>query len=227
MWSYSVSRAPLYVTHVGELRTITLDDGSVITLNAASRMKVSFTRDQRWAELVEGQALFRVSKDALRPFVVESGGTRVTVVGTQFDVNRTSSGTVVTVLEGRVAVAGTPRNEGTKSGVAESLLVFAGEQAIVTTSEATKREAPNAAGVVAWTTGLLVFDSEPLREVARAFNRQNAKHLIVTDPALQELKISGVFPATGAARVAEFLRQRFAVQVIESDTEIRIEKPPG
>jgi ferric-dicitrate binding protein FerR (iron transport regulator) len=74
---------------------------------------------------------------------------------------------------------------------------------------------------------LLVFDSEPLREVARAFNRQNAKQLIIADPELQELRISGVFPAAGAGPIAKFLRERFGVHVVETDAAIRIEKPQG
>jgi transmembrane sensor len=221
------ARMPTYATEVGELRTITLDDGSVVTLDAASRMSVSFTRTQRLIELSEGQALFRVAKDPARPFVVNSNNTRVTVLGTQFDVNRKSNGTVVTVLEGRVSVAGPPREPLAHTLDSGPMLVSAGEQAIVTPAQASKHRSLNPANATAWTTGLLVFDSEPLREVARAFNRQNTKHLVVADPELQELRISGVFPATAAGRIAAFLQQRFAVQVIETDTEIRIEKPQG
>ncbi len=218
-------RTPTYTTEVGELRTITLGDGSVVTLDAASRISVSFTRTQRSIELSDGQALFRVAKDPGRPFVVKSNNTRVTAVGTQFDVNRKSNGTVVTVLEGRVSVAGPPQEPAARTLDTGPILVSAGEQAIVTSAQASKHRALNPANATAWTTGLLVFDSEPLREVARAFNRQNTKPLIVADPELQELRISGVFPATGAGRIAEFLHQRFAVQVIETDTGIRIERP--
>jgi len=221
------SKRPTFATQPGELRTITLDDGSVVTLNADSRMTVSLGSAERFIDLSDGQALFRVAKDPARPFVVRSGNTRITAVGTQFDVNRKSTGTVVTVLEGRVSVAMPQQTAAPGDSGADPLFVSAGEQAVVTRSETRKHVAASPANATAWTNGLLVFDAEPLREVAREFNRQNAKHLIVEDSDLLDLKISGVFPATGVGRIAQFLRERFGVRVVETDTEIRIEKPQG
>lgn len=93
-----------YATSMGEQRSITLVDGSTIELNARSRVRVAFTATERAVDLLEGQALFHVAKDPARAFVVRSDGTRVRAVGTQFDVNRTRAGTIVTVVEGRVAV---------------------------------------------------------------------------------------------------------------------------
>jgi transmembrane sensor len=220
-------RTPTYATNVGELRTITLADGSVVTLNANSRMTLSFTRTKRLIQLTDGQALFRVTKDPARPFIVQSDDAKVTALGTQFDVNRKASGTVVTVLDGRVSVTGPPAESTSSSRPTGPMLVSAGEQAIVTPARASKHRESQPANVAAWTTGVLVFDSEPLREVARAFNRQNAKQLIIEDPELQELRISGVFPAAAAGPIAKFLRERFSVHVVETDTAIRIEKPQG
>src|SRR5581483_2695252 len=145
-------RTPTYTTEVGELRTITLGDGSVVTLDAASRISVSFTRTQRSIELSDGQALFRVAKDPGRPFVVKSNNTRVTAVGTQFDVNRKSNGTVVTVLEGRVSVAGPPQEPAARTLDTGPILVSAGEQAILTSAQASKHRALNPANATAWTT---------------------------------------------------------------------------
>lgn len=220
-------RIPTYATNVGELRTITLEDGSIVTLNAGSRIRVSYTRTERLIELTEGQALFRVNKDPARPFVVRSNDAKVTAVGTQFDVNRKGSGIVVTVLDGRVSVIGPAHESASPTPATPPMLVSAGEQAIVTSAQASKHREPHPANVAAWTTGLLVFDSEPLREVARAFNRQNARQLIIEDPELQELRISGVFPASGEAPIAEFLRERFGVRIVETDAAIRVEKPEG
>jgi transmembrane sensor len=218
-------RTPTYATNVGELRTITLQDGSVVSLNADSRITVSFTHTQRLIELTEGQALFRVTQDPARPFVVQSNNAKVRAVGTQFDVNRKSSGTVVTVLDGRVSVTGVAREPQLPSSLSSPMLVSAGEQAIVTPAQTSKHRESHPANVAAWTTGLLIFDSEPLREVARAFNRQNAKQLIIEDADLQELRISGVFPAAAAGPLAEFLRERFGVRLVETETAIRVERP--
>jgi transmembrane sensor len=94
-----------YATDIGEQRSLSLEDGSTINLNARSKVRVRFGSERRAVELLEGQALFKVAKDAARPFVVEVDGTRVRAVGTQFDVSRRRRGTVVTVLEGSVAVS--------------------------------------------------------------------------------------------------------------------------
>jgi ferric-dicitrate binding protein FerR (iron transport regulator) len=93
-----------YSTAIGEQRSIRLDDGSTIDLNSQSKVRVRFSEQRRAIELLEGQALFRVAKNKSRPFVVATDNTHVRAVGTEFDVYRKTSGTVVTVLEGRVAV---------------------------------------------------------------------------------------------------------------------------
>lgn len=108
---WNLERFPLYATEIGERRSITLADGSTVDLNARSRLRVEFARKERRVELLEGQALFQVAKDKNRPFIVSSGDATVRAVGTQFDVNRRSNGTTVTVLEGRVAVYSAARLE--------------------------------------------------------------------------------------------------------------------
>jgi transmembrane sensor len=97
-----------YSTGVGEQRSIVLNDGSTIELNSRSRVRVRFSAAERNVDLIEGQALFRVEKNPLRPFIVSVDGTHVRAVGTQFDVYRKVSGTIVTVVEGKVAVFGEP-----------------------------------------------------------------------------------------------------------------------
>jgi len=94
----------VYATSVRERRILRLEDGSTVELNSRSRIRVGFSKDQRNVDLVEGQALFHVAKDAHRPFIVRSDQLRVRAVGTRLDVNRRTSGTTVTVVEGRVAV---------------------------------------------------------------------------------------------------------------------------
>lgn len=114
-WLYS--QRGTYSTGVGEQHSIALLDGSTIDLNSRSRLRVRFTEDERTVELLAGQALFRVAKDkAARPFVVRSEGTRVRAVGTQFDVYRKRAGTVITVVEGRVAVLSASRRLAEQAG---------------------------------------------------------------------------------------------------------------
>ncbi|MET0535651.1 MAG: FecR family protein [Steroidobacter sp.] len=214
-----------YVTGIGELRTVTLSDGSRVELNARSSIKVRFDDAHRYVDLLEGQALFSVAKDAARPFIVRSGATSVKAVGTQFDVNRKPTGTVVTVFEGRVAVS-QPAIEPTASvrvaAEAPGVLLSPGQQVVATERAIVQPAQANLAATTAWTEGLLMFDSVPLSEVVREFNRHNMKPLVVTDERLLELRISGIFPATGAERLTGFLRERFDVAVQEGDDAIRL-----
>lgn len=101
---FSLYAATTYTTGIGEQRLVALEDGSTVEMDANSRIRVRFTEHERTVDLVKGQALFRVAKNAARPFIVVSGDTRVRAVGTQFDVYRKASKTSVTVIEGRVAV---------------------------------------------------------------------------------------------------------------------------
>jgi transmembrane sensor len=101
--------APIYSTTLGEQRSIQFEDGSTVELNSRSKIRVKYSKQERDVELIEGQALFHVAHDTGRPFIVAVGATRVRAVGTQFDVYKKSTGTVVTVVEGRVAVYSAPQ----------------------------------------------------------------------------------------------------------------------
>ena len=213
-----------FTTAIGETRTVTLSDGSLVELNARSAIKVRFSESQRVVDLIEGQALFRVAKNPARPFVVRSGDTSVRAVGTQFDVYRKSSGTLVTVLEGRVAISepARPHLGNAHVEVEAPVLLTAGEQAVVTPQAIVSSKSANLAAATAWTEGLLMFDAAPLSEVVEEFNRHNIRPLVVEDARLRNLRISGIFPATGAERIVQFLRERFGVAVRETDDDIRI-----
>jgi transmembrane sensor len=214
-----------YTTVIGELRTVTLADGSRIELNARSKIKVKFDDSRRYVELLEGQALFSVAKDAARPFIVRSDGTDVKAVGTQFDVNRKASGTVVTVMEGRVAVSQPARERAISAGAGAAMsrvLLSPGEQVTVTEHTIVAPQKANLAAATAWTEGLLMFDSAALSEVVQEFNRHNMKPLVIADERLLDLRISGIFPATGAERLTRFLHERFGIAVQEREDAIRL-----
>ena len=89
---------------VGKMTTQTLADGTSVTLSANSEMQVTFYRHQRHVQLQRGEAIFEVTKDAQRPFIVETDTTKVTVLGTRFVVNKLSKLVRVSVDHGRVQV---------------------------------------------------------------------------------------------------------------------------
>lgn len=228
--------SPNYSTGIGEQRTVHLSDGSSIELNSNSRVRVRFSDSARDVELLEGQVLFRVAKDHARPFVVQSAGTRVRAVGTQFDVYRKTSGTQVTVVEGRVAVFSTPDGEiadpvisapagqGVKLPGSPAVLVSVGEQVTVTGRTVPQPRPADLKAAMAWTKHELAFDMTPLAEVAQEFNRYNLQKLIVSDPELIDFHVTGIFSSTDPASLLQFLREQPGIEVVEAGKEIRISK---
>ena len=233
LWSQMVSS--VYTTGMGEQRFLKLADSSTVELNAKSRVRVHFTRDERAVDILAGEALFNVTKDSARRFVVGVGGTRVSVVGTQFDVYKKAHTTVVTVVEGRVSVV-TPapvvpsndsegaKGRGDASRSSTPMSLSAGEQLTITSNLATLVEHTNVAAVTAWTQRRILFDSATLVEVAEEFNRYNSRQLIIDTPELLQFHIRGTFSSTDPESFVRFLRVRPDVRVTETASEIRISK---
>jgi transmembrane sensor len=239
---YREFRMPVYATTFGEQRSITLADGSVIDINSHSKIRVRYSVKERDVELLGGQALFHVAKNPTRPFIVSSGTTRVRAVGTEFDVYKKLGGTVVTVVEGRVAVLpqsdtpgggktasyqiAVPTNDATDLHTPRNpgVLLSAGEQLLVTPTAMRKADHPNIAIATSWTQRQLQFESASLSDVAEEFNRYNERQLVIEDPTLYDFHITGVFSSSDPASLVRFLRERPGVRVTETAVEIRVSK---
>jgi len=207
-----------YSTGIGERCAVTLADGTRIDLNSRTRLSVHFTGKQREVELLEGQALFTVAKDPQRPFLVQSGSLSVQVVGTAFDVDQRDHSTAVTVVDGRVAVS----SAGVDS--VAPVLVDAGEQVIAPVHAVKRlRAAPvNISAATAWTHGELVFEGSRLADVIQEFNRHNERQIVLGDPVLSDMLISGVYASTKPDLFLRFMRAQPHVLVAESPDGIVI-----
>ena len=234
------SRGQTYVTAIGEQRSVTLADGSTIDMNARSRIRIRFSDRARDVELLQGQALFTVAGDPQRPFTVSSDDTRVRAVGTQFMVYRRKSGTTVTVLEGKVSVmAGAesvtavsesqPRQPAAAERQAGSaaprlpILVTAGEELMMDARYATPKPA-DVASATAWTQRQIVFQGTPLTEVVEEFNRYNLRQMVILDPDLESVHVSGIFSSTQSASLLRFLREQVGLVVSERDDAVEISR---
>ena len=250
--TYMLTSSGVYATALGEQRSFSLSDGSTLQLNSLSKVRIRYSAHERTVDLLRGEALFHVAKDVTRPFSVRSGETAVRAVGTQFDVYRKADGTIVTVVEGRVAILGAAgSNEAHPSvlrgggeqdlgslvpgtevlGVAPqeregAIFLTAGEQITVSPKTVRKTPHPNLAGATSWTQRQLVFDSASFADVAEEFNRYNERKLVIDASALDTLHISGVFSSTDPASLIRFLRDRPGLRVTETATEIRVEEGP-
>lgn len=221
----------VYSTGIGEQRILRLDDGSLVTLDAKSRVRVAYADGVRLLELERGRARFDVARDPLRPFRVQAGDQTVIALGTQFNVERVADTVLVTLLEGRIAVTGvatTSSRTATHATVTEGMPAPEPEARPSTTSvieltagQGLQVRANGRATVVpkvdvqratAWQSGRLFFDDEPLASAAERVNRYS-KLQIQVSPSVAELQVSGVFTAGDATAFVEAISTYFPVRI--------------
>ena len=223
------SREQILATDRAERREVVLADGSVVSLEPETEVRIRLLNSQRLLTLERGRALFQVAKDPNRPFMVASGPTVVRAVGTVFGVEQTAHSVVVTVKEGKVAVRSTADNsaplhagtaEAPSHGASNQVLLTADEQITVLESGAAEPvKAVDSSRALAWSEGHLVFDSVPLREVAEEFNRYNRVRLRIVDPDLGRRPVSGVFQASDPETLIAFIQAGARVTVTRTDQD--------
>ncbi|MBL8265641.1 FecR family protein [Steroidobacter sp.] len=208
---WSIDRLNTYTTRTGEQRTIRLEDGSRVQMNARSRFIVRYSAEARDLELLEGEAVFDVQHDTQRPFRVHTRDAVIQAVGTQFNVYRQASGrTVVSVLEGVVRVTRDAEPVVASAvSTAESgapLLVRAGQGADVSHDGAIeKRESADIARVMSWQNRRLVFREDRLEDIAHEFARYSPFHLELDGAAVKDKRITGTFDADDPQSLVMFL----------------------
>jgi transmembrane sensor len=211
-------------TSVGEQRSVTLADGSIVFLNTNSELKLHWTKGERRIELLRGEARFQVAKNPARPFVVATQEATVRAVGTVFNIRTGEAITQVAVLEGRVEVNAIPRDQEENDNLTRDterpagqmtpdLLLAAGQRAAVTRRGVEANVGPPIERVAAWTERRLVFRGEALSAVVAEFNRYRLQALVVDDPSLAQIRINGVFDLDDPASLVAYLRNFESVQV--------------
>lgn len=225
-----------YKTSIGEQRTLILADGSLVSLNALTTLRVHMTRETREVTLVRGQAYFHDTDDPSRPFIVRAGNNSVRAIGTEFDVDEESDQTVITVLEGRVAVANSiPWIDRTESrqllrdlavpvANLKAAIVSAGEQVTVSAQNIPPPKPVDVTGVTAWREQRLVFDDTPLKRVAELFNLYSSRRLVIADQSLLSVGISGVYSASDPDALIGFLRSQPTLRVTQKNGEFIVSK---
>jgi len=201
----------IYATGIGERVSVTLSDGSVVTLNTRSRVRTEYSRGARRLYLESGQAVFEVAKDPRRPFVVLAGGQAITAHGTTFDVYLRPKALEVALIEGGVVVRPdrVPNSIGTRMAPGQ-MLTLVGDTAPLTQI----RKLDYAAS---WREGLVFFDDTTLGEAVAEMNRYSRKAIKLADPELSKLRLSGSFRTDGADLFVEALQNYFPLKVARSD----------
>ncbi|HWZ60009.1 MAG TPA: FecR domain-containing protein [Gemmatimonadaceae bacterium] len=218
-----------YVSGVGLRRTITLADGTAITLAPGSRLTVphAYGRDGRAVEL-EGEGYFAVVHDARMPFIVQAGAARTTDVGTSFDVRAYASDTVVRVVvaEGRVSVRDTTEGRRTV-GVAAGEMITVGARCGTIGACTVGSARPADVGVLlGWMGGLLVVRDVPLKALVPEFARWYGLQIVVRDSALRERLVTASWSAEPPAQVLSELGGLLHARVDRDGQRVRLDPLP-
>nr|WP_313391210.1 FecR domain-containing protein [Brevundimonas diminuta] len=186
--AWLLTRPLTYATAVGEQRTVQLADGSRLTLDTDTQVRIRLNDALRAVTLVKGEAYFQVQGDPGRPFVVTAGDTVVTALGTRFDVRRLEDGYArVVLVEGRVQVSDA-RSQGPD-------VVLAPGQELLTTPALPAVRTVDAARATSWTTGRLVFEGMPVRSAVAEVNRYSTRKIELDAPQIAAIPVSGAFDA--------------------------------
>jgi transmembrane sensor len=220
-WYRRGNASETLATAVGQQRSATLADGSVVQLNTNTILETRFTPGRRVIRLEKGEASFKVAHNAKRPFYVHAGDTVVRAVGTAFDVRlRDAHDVEVIVTEGVVEV--TPRHAPARTVTATSPApapvlqrkVAAGERFDAGAAIPVQRiTAAAASNTLAWHEGAIVFDGEPLAQAIDELNRYTDTRLVVADASIQDLRVGGRFRTGDVNGFLEALTKAFPVTI--------------
>ncbi|QMV74803.1 FecR domain-containing protein [Comamonas piscis] len=202
-----------YVVERGQRQSLQLPDGSTLELDADTDAQVRLYRHRREVQLAHGQAMFSVAPDSSKPFEVQAGPARVTVVGTRFSVRYRQDGidagqVRVDVQEGRVRVSAAQSS-------ATAMLLTAGQTTQVAADgqlAAVGTVAPDSVGL--WRKGLLRFDNTPLAQALQEMERYGPTGLVVHDPAVAALLIGGSYATAKPAEFANMLTLVLPVRLV-------------
>lgn len=193
-----------YCTTVGEIKTISLQDGSQISLNSASAINVNLRNGLRQVQLLNGEAFFDVQRDPNQPFLVQAKYTTTRVLGTRFVVRQDAAFDIVTVISGLVEVS-QPKQNPARLEANQQITIAASTSSNVT------HITSNTAN--AWLKGHIMFDNTALSEVISEINRYRNGQIIIQNPSLKQLKVSGRFDINNTDLALNALQQTLPIKL--------------
>ncbi|PXA91800.1 hypothetical protein DMC25_05615 [Caulobacter sp. D4A] len=209
----AVGRAD-YVTGKGQKSIVDLPDGTRVTLDVDSGIDVAFSGGRREVRLLSGRAFFDVAHDRAHPFAVRAGGRVVTALGTQFDVRLAPGALRVVLAEGAVSVAPV------QVRASEPPVRLAPGQAFTARDGAQGRVAPvDLDEALGWKQGVLEFHDQPLSEAVGLLNRYTRARIVIRDPKVAALRITGVFRTGDARRFGRSVSQVLPVRMVARDAD--------
>ena len=215
-----------HTAHVVSQEQRTLPDGSVIDLKSGAEISVQYSDEFRRVALLKGEAHFHVAKNKSRPFIVAVENVEVRAVGTAFLVQRGNTSLEVLVTEGIVALdqrskvspmdgqSAQPRNSTTihtTLGVGDRATIDLSKEIAGLRVDAL--DSATIAEQLAWRGPRLEFTGTPLSEAVGLINEFNSQvKIIVDDPSLAALEVSGYFRADNTDSFLRLIEQSLGVR---------------
>jgi transmembrane sensor len=229
--SVTQSRVAFFATGVGKMRTIDLEDGTIIVLNTDTQLQVEYSATARQIRLRRGEAHFDVAPDENRPFSVYAGSHVLNAVGTVFNVEERPGDVVeLIVTEGEVRVvagaddgaAATPNPPGGRFPMQASVL--AGEAAVISPGRQSVAviDAEEVSARLSWQQSMLLFRGETLDDVLAEFARYSPIPLELTDSTLGAIPVVGYFNVSDLDALFLLLSENFDIEAERHDGRITL-----
>lgn len=211
-----------YQTVKGGQEYVPLIDGSKIELNSDTKIIADISKSERVIVLERGEAFFEVFRDENRPFKIIAGDQVVTVLGTKFAVHRKENGVEVAVTEGRVQIDNLKLPADTLS----STILTAGE--IAKTEQGAllvmNQGLETVGRELSWRQGYLDFEETKLLDAAEEFNRYNHRELVIKDPEIANIRVSGKFKTDNLNAFVRLLTKGSGFRVAYTENTISVSK---
>ncbi len=189
-------------TGTGERRTVALDDGSELLLNAQSAADIQFDPQRRLIRLREGELLAKVASDRIRPFLIQTDQARLRAYGTRLLVRERQGQGQVVALNGAVEIDG-------QHG--ERLQLAAGHEVHYDRAGFGPVQA-SSSGATAWVDGFLQVRDRPLAEVIDAL-RPYHNGVLRLDPAVAGLRVSGLYRLDNPQQILDTLARTLPIHI--------------
>lgn len=228
------------ITQIGESKSITLPDGSLVQLNSRSKLSYNDTWESTSSREVwlAGEAYFDVKKSTSQQgqkFSVYAKGIAVEVLGTKFNVNAHTDLVEVVLEEGKVELTGKDSQGQTQalSSQYDARILLPGDKASISLAEENQSarvshacaiEKVNTRIYTSWKNGRFYFDATPLSTLKKVIEDNYGMEVIIEDPTLLEKRLSGSLEHNNLDVLCQAIESLFGLTIEKSDNKLTIKE---
>jgi transmembrane sensor len=203
------SSEKVFSTPVGGSAIVTLADGSQIELNTSTAIRVSDGVTDRKVWLERGEAYFSIKHDPSHPLIVLVNGHRIVDIGTKFLIKDDGTQIRVSLIEGSINFESASERSKSSTTLEPGDVIVATANSLSMTRESVAKLADE----LGWRTGLVIFKHTTLSDAVVEINRYGRKKVVIADPEIGGLRISGAFPVRDTDLFARVARIALGVRV--------------